>query len=120
MVFCSSFGGSGTELLCTSVPMGKAIQLRLDPVRRRQQQLRALTCAAAGLFASAAALLVVAVIRWLAGWDVPTPVALGLAVAGPAVGYVTGALWRRDWREAAIAVDVHYGFKDRVLTALEF
>src|SRR5439155_25744920 len=44
----------------------------------------------------------------------------GLALAGPALGYVAGALWRRDWRDAALAVDAHYGFKDRVLTALDF
>ena len=100
--------------------MGKAIQLRLDPVRRRQQQLRALTCAAAGLFASATALLLIALVRWLGGWDVPAGAAIGLALAGPALGYVVGAIWRRDWRDAAIAVDTHYGFKDRVLTALDF
>src|SRR5262249_665813 len=100
--------------------MGKAIQLRLDPVRRRQQQLRALTCAAVGLFASAAALLISAIVRWITGWDLPTPVAIGLALVGPALGYVAGGLWRRDWRDAAIAVDAHYGFKDRVLTALDF
>ena len=40
--------------------MGKAIQVRLDPVRRRQQQLRALTCAAIGFFASAVALVLLA------------------------------------------------------------
>src|SRR5436309_6779549 len=100
--------------------MGKAIQLRLDPVRRRQQQLRALTCAAAGLFASATALLLVAAIRWIVGWEAPSAVMVGLALAAPALGYVAGALWRRDWRDAAIAVDAHYGFKDRVLTALDF
>jgi hypothetical protein len=100
--------------------MGKAIQLLLDPVRRRQQQLRALTCAAAGLFASAGALVIVAIVRWIAGWAVPAPVAIGLTLAGPALGYLAGALWRRDWRDAAIAVDARYGFKDRVLTALDF
>src|SRR4051794_19222580 len=100
--------------------MGKAIQLRLDPVRRRQQQLRALTCAAAGLFASAAALVILVLARSTTGWQPPAILAFALAVAGPALGYVAGALWRRDWREAAIAVDAHYGFKDRVLTALDF
>jgi hypothetical protein len=100
--------------------MGKAIQVRLDPVRRRQQQLRALTCAAVGLFASAAALVIMAIIRWITGWEALMPVAIGLAVAGPGLGYIAGALWRRDWRDAAIAVDAHYGFKDRVLTALDF
>jgi len=100
--------------------MGKAIQLRLDPVRRRQQQLRALTCAAAGLFASSAALVALVLMRWLGVWTAPTAVALALAVAGPVLGYAVGALWKRDWRDAAEAVDAHYGFKDRVLTALDF
>jgi hypothetical protein len=100
--------------------MGKAIQLRLDPVRRRQQQLRALTCAAVGLFASAAALLIVAIVRWLTAGDAPAGAIVGLGLAGPALGYLAGALWRRDWRDAAVAVDAHYGFKDRVLTALDF
>jgi hypothetical protein len=100
--------------------MGKAIQLRLDPVRRRQQQLRALSLAAAGLFASAMALVICVLVRWLAGWQPHPALLFGLAVAGPALGYIAGALWRHDWHDAALAVDAHYGFKDRVLTALEF
>jgi hypothetical protein len=100
--------------------MGKAIQLHLEPVRRRQQQLRALTCASLGLFGSATALMALVLIRWLAAWQPPVGLVLGLAVAGPAIGYVVGALWRREWRDAAIAVDAHYGLKDRILTALDF
>jgi len=100
--------------------MGKAIQVRLDPVRRRQQQLRALTCAAIGFFASALALLVLTLGRWLLGWQVPPALALASAAAGPAIGYVAGMFWLRDWREAAMAVDAHYGLKDRILTALDF
>jgi len=100
--------------------MGKAIQVRLDPVRRRQQQLRALTCAAVGFFASAAALVVLMLVRWLAGWQPPAVLSLGLALAGPALGYLAGAFWTLDWRDAATAVDAHYGFKDRILTALDF
>ena len=49
--------------------MGKAIEQQLDPVRRRQQQSRALALAAWGLVASAALLLVYVVGRWLAGWQ---------------------------------------------------
>src|SRR5438105_10939240 len=100
--------------------MGKAIQLRLDPVRRRQQQLRALWCAAIGLFASAVALFFCVLLRWIAGWELPSALTIGFAIVGPAAGYIVGALWRRDWRDAALAVDAHYGFKDRVLTALDF
>jgi hypothetical protein len=100
--------------------MGKAIQLRLDPVRRRQQQLRALTCAAAGLFASAVVLLICLIGRWLGGWQLSPLLILALTVVGPAAGYIVGVLWRRDWREAAAAVDAHYRLKDRVITALDF
>jgi hypothetical protein len=100
--------------------MGKAIQLQLDPVRRRQQQVRALTCAAVGLFASAAALVVCVLIRWLAGWQPQSALLLVIAAAGPALCYLAGTLWQHDWRDAAIAVDAHYQLKDRVLTALEF
>src|SRR5438874_5717385 len=100
--------------------MGKAIHVRLDPVRRRQQQLRALTCAAAGLFASAAALLILVLARWITGWQPSAVLALALSMAGPVLGYIAGASWRRDWRDAAIAIDAHYRFKDRILTALDF
>jgi hypothetical protein len=100
--------------------MGKAIQVRLDPVRRRQQQLRALTCAAIGLFASSFGLLVCIALRWLGGWQISAALVAILAVAAPTFGYIVGMLWRRDWREAAAAVDAHYGFKDRIITALDF
>ncbi len=100
--------------------MGKAIQLRLEPVRSRQQQLRAVTCAAVGLFAGALALLFFVLLRWLSAWQPPGVLVLGIAVGLPAVGYFMGILWRRPWRDAAMAVDAHYQLKDRVLTALEF
>src|SRR5262245_8486270 len=100
--------------------MGKAIRLRLDPVRRRQQQLRALSCAAMGLFASAAALVICVLIRWLGGWQPPATFLWLLTIGGPALGYAIGALWRRDWRDAAIAGDACYGPNDRILTALDF
>jgi hypothetical protein len=100
--------------------MGKTFQLQLDPVRRRQQQVRALTCAAVGLFASAAALVIGVLLRWLAGWQPPSVLFFVIAAAGPAIGYLAGMLWRHDWRDAAMAVDAHYQLKDRVLTALEF
>jgi hypothetical protein len=100
--------------------MGKSLRLRLDPVRRRQQQLRALTCAAIGLFASAVVLLIFVVVRWAADWEPVAGLGLAIAIAGPMLGYIAGALWRRDWRDAAVAVDAHYGFKDRILTALDF
>jgi hypothetical protein len=100
--------------------MGKAIQQQLDPVRRRQQQSRALALAAWGLVASAALLLVYVIGRWLAGWQL-SPAALStFALAGPVLGYVLGLVWRPDWRDAAAAVDTFYRLKDRATTALEF
>ena len=59
-------------------------------------------------------------LRWLAGWQPPLALAYGFAVAGPVLGYVAGALRRPDWHGAAAAVDAHYDFKDRILTALDF
>jgi hypothetical protein len=35
------------------------------------------------------------------------------------VAFVVGQLWRKDWREAASAIDARYGLKDRAATALE-
>jgi hypothetical protein len=100
--------------------MEQKIHSRLDPVRQRQQQLRALQCAAGGLFVSAALLLICVLARWLAGWQPSVVAVIGLALAIPALAYVGGVLWRRDWRHAAIAVDSHYSLKDRILTALDF
>ncbi|MCI0357790.1 MAG: hypothetical protein L0211_04790 [Planctomycetaceae bacterium] len=99
--------------------MGQAIQSRLDPVRRRQQQLRAIYLAAWGLLASSAILVVWAAGR-LAGWELTTTLAVGIAIAGPALGYLVGLAWRRDWHDAAVAIDAHYRLKDRAATALEF
>ena len=100
--------------------MGKAIQVRLEPVRARQQQLQALRSASVGLFASAAAVLGLVVLRWFSGWQPPSLITLLLAAGGPVLGYIAGVLWRRPWSEAASAVDAHYQLKDRVLTALDF
>jgi len=73
-----------------------------------------------GLFASAVALVLCVLVRWITGWQLPALATLGLAVAGPALGYIVGVLGRRNWHDAAAAVDAHYGFKDRALTALDF
>lgn len=100
--------------------MGKTFQFRLDPVHRRQQQLRALTCAAVGLFASAVALLVMVVVRAVTVWQPTSALVLVTTISCPLAGYVAGWLWKRQLRDAAIAVDAHYRWKDRILTALEF
>src|SRR5688500_15699654 len=100
--------------------MGQAIQSRLDPVRRRQQQLRAMFLAAWGLLGSSLVLAVWAASRTLLGWELTVAWAVGVALAGPLVGYVAGLVWRRDWHDAALAVDSHYRLKDRAATALAF
>jgi hypothetical protein len=100
--------------------MGTTFRQGLEPVQRRQQQLRALTCAAVGLYISAAALLVLIAVRGFTAWQPSSLLMLTIAALLPAVGYVLGLLWRRPLRDAAIAVDSHYRWKDRVLTALEF
>jgi len=49
--------------------MTKALEDRLDPVRRRQQQMRGFVGAAWGLLASGCALLLITVGRWLLEWQ---------------------------------------------------
>jgi hypothetical protein len=100
--------------------MGKTLQSRLDPVRRRQQQLRAIYFAAWGLLAGAGVLAVVAAARALAGYQPSTWLTASLVVGLPTLGALAGWLWRRDWHAAAVAVDRHYRLKDRAATALEF
>jgi hypothetical protein len=100
--------------------MGKTLQARLDPVRRRQQRANALAWAAWGLLASAVVFLLYAAGRWLAGWELSFAALAGIALAGPLLGYTAGLLWRRDFHAAAIAIDAHYRLKDRATTALAF
>jgi hypothetical protein len=100
--------------------MTKALEARLDPVRRRQQQMRGIAGAAWGLLASGCALLVMTLGRWLLEWQPNALAFVGIAMAGPAMGYVAGVLLRRDWHAAATAIDSHYRLKDRATSALEF
>lgn len=100
--------------------MRQAIQSRLDPVRRRQQQTRAIYLAAWGLLASAIVLATWSLGRWLAGWELSLSAAVGVGIAGPVLGYLVGLAWRRDWHSVAVAIDEHYRLKDRAATALAF
>lgn len=100
--------------------MTKALEARLDPVRRRQQQMRGIVGAAWGLLASGCALLAMTLGRWLLEWHPSALAFAGITIAGPAVGFVAGLVWRRDWHAAAIAIDSHYRLKDRATSALEF
>jgi hypothetical protein len=100
--------------------MGKAVQSQLEPVRGRQQFLRAIAGAAWGLLVAslvgAAALLA----KVLAAPALPLWLPLAIAAGGAALGFVAGLLYRRRLSEAAAAIDSHYALKDRAATALEF
>jgi hypothetical protein len=92
----------------------------LGPIRTRQRWLSILRVCVVGLVVSAALAFVLGLGRFLAGWSI-SPWAIGLLlVAGVLPGLIVGLLRRRDWSEAAVAVDRHYDLKDRTLTALEF
>lgn len=98
--------------------MREAIRAALQRVRFRQQALFALRCAVVGLIGGAVATAVawgvgqVVNVSWLVG--------AGLLAAGPVVGLLVGFALRRSWHAAAVAVDGHYGLKDRTVTALAF
>lgn len=100
--------------------MGKAVHRQLEPVRGRQQLLRAIAGAAWGLLVAsllgAAALLAKA----LLAPALPLWLPLAIAAAGVALGFTAGLLYRRRLTEAAAAIDSHYELKDRAATALEF
>ena len=99
--------------------MRNAIYSALNPVRVRQQRLFALRCAAVGLLGAGLLGAAIGAVRLVFGFDVPSS-ALGLLAVGPAVGLLFGFVARRSWHQAAVAVDTHYGLKDRTVTALAF
>lgn len=99
--------------------MTDPIHARLKPVRRRQQWLLVLNCAAVGLLVGAVGGLIVATCR-VAGWRVSAGVPLIAVAAGLGLGLLVGLAWRRSWDGAAAAIDAHYRLKDRAATALAF
>lgn len=100
--------------------MRDAIYAALKPVRARQQTLFALRCGVVGLIAGAAAGLAVGVARQAFGAGVSWELGVAVAAAGPLLGLLLGLSLRRSWHDAAVAVDAHYGLKDRAVTALAF
>jgi len=100
--------------------MGRALQTRLQPVRSRQQLVRAIWLAAWGLLAGSIAALACALVKYLALPELGGWVSIALPVVAAVLGFVGGLLWRRDLRDAAAAVDDYYTLKDRAATALEF
>ncbi len=96
------------------------IHRKLQPVRARQQRFWLIQCAGYGLFAGAAIALI---LGGLQIWWKQTPSAaglVGLIIAGPVLGSLAAMLRQRGFRDAATAVDQHYGLKDRATTALAF
>src|SRR5262245_674611 len=100
--------------------MGKDLQARLNPVRRRQQFLGGLSGAAWAVLVSAVVVFVCAMGRWFAGWQISIGLMIGVLCAAPVVGYAFSYIRRRSWHGAAVAIDAHYRLKDRATTALEF
>ena len=99
---------------------GRALQTRLQPVRFRQQLVRAIWLAAWGLLAGSIAALVCAIAKMFAFPDLTSWVSIVLPLAAMALGFIGGLVWRRTVRDAAVAVDDFYTLKDRAATALEF
>ncbi len=100
--------------------MREAIYAALRPVRSRQQTLFALRCMVAGLIAGAVVGLGVGLARVAFGLEVSWAIGAAAVVVGPLLGLIVGVSLRRDWHDAAVAVDAHYGLKDRAVTALAF
>ncbi|OWK36954.1 hypothetical protein [Fimbriiglobus ruber] len=100
--------------------MKAAIYAALRPVRARQQLLFAVRCTVIGLAAGAAAGLLLGTARLVFGLDLSPAIGVGVLAAGPVLGLIAGLVLRRTWHDAAVAVDGHYGLKDRSVTALAF
>jgi hypothetical protein len=100
--------------------MGRVLHTRLQPVRSRQQLVRAIWLATWGLLVGSLVSLACALIKYFAAPDVPTWVAISVPAASAVLAFVGGLLWRRDLKDAATAVDDYYSLKDRAATALEF
>jgi len=92
----------------------------LAPVRRRQQGMFALWTTVVGLLASSTVGIILGIARWITSWPASPLVAMAVLAAGPILGLVIGLAWRRSWQAAAVAVDEHYGLKDRASSALAF
>lgn len=92
----------------------------LGPVRQRQWLVLIAETTAWGILAGAAAGLILAAVQWATAAQSSPGAVLGTIAAGAAAGMLVGACWRRGWISSARAVDLHYGLKDRALSALAF
>ena len=100
--------------------MREAIHAALKPVRSRLQTRFALRCGLIGSIAGAVAALAIGIARQAFAAEIPWTVGAAVLAVGPLLGVIAGSLLRRDWHSAAVAVDAHYGLKDRAVTALAF
>jgi hypothetical protein len=92
----------------------------LRPVRLRQQALHLLRWMALGFTVGALAGAGVAVWYRASAGAISEVWAWSLLAIGPGFGLVVGLFRLRTWHDAAVAVDRHYGLKDRIATALAF
>src|SRR5688500_16814126 len=99
--------------------MRNEVRQRLQPVRIRQRLLSSLHSATSGLFAGAVLAILLGVSRW-AGAPIETSLIFTVLLTGLLLGALYGLLRRSTWTSAAVAIDQHYGLKDRALTALAF
>ncbi|MEE8450835.1 MAG: hypothetical protein V3R99_02940 [Thermoguttaceae bacterium] len=99
--------------------MTERMHRRLKPVRNRQHRLFVAKTGAVGLLIGSVAAVLPAGLRLL-GVELSPAVPIVLAAAGLMLGLLTGLVWRRGWKTAAVAVDSHYRLKDRAETALAF
>lgn len=100
--------------------MKASLLAALRPVRGRQQSVYTIRCLAAGLFVAAVAGIALGVARLAFGVELSWPALGGVLAAGPVAGLIAGLAIRRDYHDAAAAIDTHYGLKDRTVTALAF
>ena len=100
--------------------MREAIYAALKPVRARQQKLVTLRCVVVGLIAGAVAGLAVGLARQAFALEISWAFGAAAVAAGPVLGLLVGLCLRRNWHDAAVAVDAHYRLKDRAVTALAF
>lgn len=93
---------------------------RLNPVKRRQKLMNVIHAASLGLAVGGALACIAAVLRRLSVISVPEVTPVACVALGLLVGSCWGAIRRTSWHNAASAIDVHYGLKDRASSALDF
>ena len=105
--------------------MNTELRQRLRVVRVRQRWAAALNTATWGLLLGAIVAMAVAI--WVRtpsfealGWQLATWQVLLVTIGCPLCGLLIGLICRRDWLEAAHAVDASCQLKDRATTAVEF